>query len=483
MHAFLKQPAFLAVREFADLMLAFGRDDYGPKQSPLFAGQLNAETRRIPAGTPADPGLLADNREVAGCGPACQNLLFDLGLLDTLKTLSAAAGDPQYEAARRGYLDYYFKNCRDPRSGYFPWGEHVGYDLVKDAIRLGEYKGGHEVKGLTIPWDDFWEIDPAATRHEIETAFFNHVCDLKTFAFNRHARMDGTPNLGSGACSLAGSGGLYLQAWGWLYRKTGERKFLDWARSINRLYWDARSPTTNLFPSSEDRPDEMWYGDVLDYACLLLGAAEILGTAGAEFRRQALVYMKSYHQYACDPAGPGIFDTINIVTGKPVIGPSKHYPDLKRQKYLLAWGRTDNAASLVTVAVTTGSAYAATGDAELRSAFDRTCALLDIPAHIQKQTPMVAGDVAGVIAALVHVGRRSGEGRYLEQAGPLADYILNTNCRRGLFTSGLPGDQRYYSARLGSGDLAAALLGYALAVGGRPELIPPVRNPYGAMAW
>lgn len=478
-----KQKAFVAVKEFTDVMIAFGRDEYGPKKSPLFTGQLNVETRRIPAGTPEDPGLLRGNKEVAGCQASCQNLLFDLGLLDVLRVLSTVTGDSKYETARCEYLEYFLKYCRHPSSGYFPWGEHVGYDLVKDTICQGDYKGWHEVKGLKIPWDQFWDIDPEATRYEIGVAFFNHVCDAKTFAFNRHANMDGRSNRGGGACSLACSAGLYLQSWCWLYRKTCEKKFLDRACVINRLYWDRRSPTTNLFPSSEDRPEEMWYGDVLVYACLLLGAAEILGTEGDEFRKQALTYMKSYHRYAYDPDGPGIFDTINIVTGKPVIGPSQHYPSISRPKYLAAWARTENSTQLSTVVITTAVAYEATGDEELRVAFDRAYALLDVPTHIHKATPMVSGDAAGVLAGLVHVARRSGDRQYLEKASVLADHLLKANYKKGLFTSGLAGKLEYYSARMGSSDLAAALLGYALSVVGRPDLTPPIRNPWGAMPW
>lgn len=479
-----RDPAFLAVQEFADVLIAHGRDDYGPKKTPLFTGQLNAETRRIPGGTTDDPGVLAGNREVAGCQGHCQNLLFDLGLLDVLKALSAVTGDAKYETARRDYLAYFFQHCRDPRSGYFPWGEHVGYDLVKDAIVQGDYKGAHEVKGLKIPWDQFWEIDPEATRHEIEVAFFNHICDEKTFAFNRHADMDGRPNVGGGACSLACSAGVYLQGWCWLYRKTGEAKFLDWARAINRLYWDRRSPTTDLFPTSEDRPTELWYADVLSYACLLLGAAEVLGTEGDEFRKQALAYVTSYHRCAYDPDGRGIFDTINTDTGKPVVGnESPYYPDIVRPKYLTGWVRPENSSTLIAVTVATAIAYEATGVEELRAAFDRAYSFLDVPANIRKATPMVAGDAAGVLAALTHVARRSGDRRYLVKAGELADYALANNFKKGLFTSGLAGRPEYYSARVGSGDLAAALLGYALSVAGRSEWMPPIRNPWGAMPW
>ena len=261
------------------------------------------------------------------------------------------------------------------------------------------------------------------------------------------------------------------------------RRFLDWARKINELYGHKRSPTTNLFPSSEDRPDEMWYADVVDYACLLLGAADILGNEGNAFHAQALTYLKSYHRYAYDAAGAGIFDTINIVTGKPVVGPSRHYPAIQRPKYLAAWKRTENSTQLSGVVTAMAIAYESTGDEELRSAFDKAYSLMDVSTNIFKGTPMVAGDIAGVLAGLVHVGRRSGDSHYLLKAREVADHALRTHFERGLFTSGMSGKPEYYSARLGSGDLAAALLGYALSLAGRPDLAPPIRNPYGTMPW
>jgi hypothetical protein len=82
------------------------------------------------------------------------------------------------------------------------------------------------------------------------------------------------------------------------------------------------------------------------------------------------------------------------------------------------------------------------------------------------------------------VGRRSGDGRYLAEAAPLVAHVLRTNRRNGLFTGGGGGSgDAYYCNRLGAGDLAAAVLGYALSGAGHGELAPPMRNPYGAVPW
>jgi hypothetical protein len=62
----LGDPVVRAVRESATLMLSDGRDRYGPKGTPLFVGQLNVKTRRIPTGDGDDPGLLKGNAATAG---------------------------------------------------------------------------------------------------------------------------------------------------------------------------------------------------------------------------------------------------------------------------------------------------------------------------------------------------------------------------------------------------------------------------------
>ena len=475
--------AWQAVCEFADTMVRFGRDDYGPRRTPLFVGQLNAATHRLPAGTPDDPGVFAGHRELAGCQPFCQNLLFDFGLLDVLQTLTQVTGEPQYDAARRDYLAYFLAHCRHPQSGYFPWGEHVGYDLVRDQVHRGAYKGDHEVKVMAFPWDQLWAADPAATRHEMDVALHDHLCDTTTYAFNRHAPMDGTGNRGGGACSLACSAGVYVAAWAWLYQQTGEVRLLDDARRLAARFWAARSPTTDLFPSSEDRPNELWYADVLDYACSLLVAARSLGSAGSELREQALAYCRAYYRCAFDPAGPGFFDTLNIVTGQPVIGASRHYPQIVRPRYLAAWQAQENSTSLVAIGVPAAIAYAATGEPSLREAFDRVVPLLDLPGVFARGEPLRAGDAAAVLAGLLHVGRRAGDPAYLATASRLADHVLATTWRGGLFTSGMPGGTDYYAARAGSADLAAAMLSFALARDGRDDRLLPIRCPMGTMPW
>ena len=479
MESLKADPLFVASCEFADKMIAHGRDDYGERKSPLFATQLNAATLRIPAGTADDPGVWNTHFEVAGYQPYCQNLLSDLSLLDLLRILSRATGDLKYDQARRAYLAYVLEHTRDPRSGYIPWGEHVGYDIVEDEIHVGERKYWHEVKAFNIPWDQFWEVNPEATRHEIEIAFHNHLCDESTFAFNRHATMDGKLNTGSDPCSLSSSGGLYIDAWCWLYKKTGDKKFLEWAKKMNAQFLDRRSKTTGLFATDESiRKDKMVYIEAASYAPFLFIASDILGDEGREFRDQAIELMVSFQRHSYvdardDGKGPGYYDAVNIITGESVL--------IDNKRYLEPWQWIDNHEHPGTIVSAAAMGYAITGDERLLAMFDKAVAVMDIPGNVAKGVPMLSGDAAGAIMSVAVVAKRSGDAKRLEAAKPLVEYVMEKNRKNGIFTSGKEGGENYYCARAGSGALAMSVLAYALASHGQWDLIPPIRDIEGGL--
>lgn len=476
----LESPYFKPVKVFADAMLEHGRDRYGPVHTPLFVGQLNIETHAIPACTELDPGLLLNHPEVGGAQPYCQNLLFEFGLLDVLQLMSKLTGERRYTEACREHLRYLLTHCRHPESGYIPWGEHVGYDVLKDEIHIGEVKGEHEVKGHWIAWDMLWEADPDATRHEIEIAFYNHLCDRETFAFNRHAPMSEESNLGRGErCSLAGSAGVYLDAWVWLYRKTGERQFLDWANRLNAYFQKRRDQTTGLFGTDENRRDEMWYADAPLYACFLLHAAEQLGEEGNDFRTQALDYFHAYARYAITenrdfPLIPFFYDSLNIRTGQPVPG---------RPPYLEIFTITPNSNHLGTVLLTSALGYVLSDDAEVLDLAHQALQAMQLEHQVRTETDILSGDAAGVIFALVSLYHHTGERDYLECARVVVDYILETNYRNSFFLSGAQEGRIYYSARHGAANLASAVLTFALADCEMDYLMPSVRDVTAGMRY
>ncbi|MCC6155426.1 MAG: hypothetical protein IT367_16785 [Candidatus Hydrogenedentes bacterium] len=471
--------AFQAVLQFAQTMMAHGRDSYGEKKSPLFVAQLNVETQRIPEGTDADPGLWRGHLEVAGYQAFCQNLLQDQGLLDVLRTLTTVTGDAKYDAALRDYLAYVLNDTRDPRSGYIPWGEHVGFDVVQDRVHVGEVKYWHEVKAYNIAWDQLWDVNPEATRHEIETAFYNHICDPETFAFNRHATMDGKPNSGTGVTSLLSSAGVYIDAWCWLYKKTGDAKFLEWAKKMNALAASRCEAETGLLATDDyTRPEEMVYSEAAAYAPYLFVAADILGDEGKVFREEAIAYLNAYEKYAYvakreDTGGPGYCDALNIKTGKPI--------DKGGGRYLEAWTWKDNHEHVGVILSAYAIGYSFTGDERFRAMCDHAIEALEIQKTVAEKKYLLSCDLGGAIMSMVLIAKRSGDGRYLEQAKPLVEFALKNNFVDGCFTSGMENLNQYYCNRAGSGYLAAAVLNWALAAHGHMDMVSPVRDFQGGL--
>lgn len=112
-------------RRFADNLIEYARDTYGPKHTPLFVCQLGIENKSLP---PSDTRLYASH-DRGGAGPLMNNLQFDSGRLRLLYALTGVTGDGKYAACADEYLRYYSANLPDKETGFFPWGDHRGYDV------------------------------------------------------------------------------------------------------------------------------------------------------------------------------------------------------------------------------------------------------------------------------------------------------------------------------------------------------------------
>jgi hypothetical protein len=108
-----------AVREFADNVLKYGRDTYGPKHTPLFVDGLNIHTHEPvkwinPKG--GDPLTATETREWV-----LSNFASQQTLLCTLGGLTKVTGDPKCRKAAEDALQYAFANLRSP-NGLLYWG-------------------------------------------------------------------------------------------------------------------------------------------------------------------------------------------------------------------------------------------------------------------------------------------------------------------------------------------------------------------------
>ena len=469
------------VKSYGDIMRSAAENMQGPR---LFPGQINVYTRKVPALTPDDPGMFADTRDNGGSKPHCCNLLFDLGAIDALDALSDVTGNANYSQTVTNYLSDLFSQCLYPGSDYIPWGEHVGYNIVTKGYDYTNFKGNtHEVKFYIIPWERFWNVSKDVVINEIAAAFKNHIISEKDFRYNRHASMEGTPNSeDTYPCSLATNGGLYMYSWAWLYKKTGDEKLLDWADGMHAHYWNKREKSTGLFCTAEDRPYELWYIDVLDFAAFLMAAWNELKEERGYFREHALAFVESYTKYAYNPEAKKFYDTLNTKTGEPVIGPSADYPEISRAEFLEPWINADNSCQIGQIACTCASMLNYTNDERLINLFDKAIEAIEIEKSVKESAPMYSGTVAGLIHTLSGVYKLTGKKDYLDKAALLVNHAMDALYHNGLFAAATSGEGgKYYFNRMGSADLANSFMAFWNACNNKE--IPKIRNLSGLATW
>jgi pectate lyase len=234
-----------AVRTFADNVLKYGRDTYGPKHTPLFVDGLNIHTRE-------PVKWIAPN----GDRWILSNLASQQNLLRTLDGLTKVTGDPKYKQAAMDAIEYAFENLRSP-NGLLQWGGHQAYD-----VGAGRPCGRtvHEMKGFYPYYELMWEVDPDATERFIEAFWSGHILDWSTLDMDRHCYNLSDPlnkpwdyHYEGGAVFFQGKGlsghttgsDLYYAA-AFLTKFTGNKKPLVWGKRLAHRFLETRDSRTGI---------------------------------------------------------------------------------------------------------------------------------------------------------------------------------------------------------------------------------------------
>lgn len=165
-----------AVRKFADNVLKYGRDIYGPKHTPLFVDGLDAES--------LEPVIWKkDGQSWVLCNFASQQPL--MRILDGLTTLT---GDSRYRQSAVDATGYALRHLQS-RNGLLYWGGHLAWDLEKERL-VGQYAGIHEMKGHQPYYRFMWDVEPESTCKLMGAIWATHIVDWSRLDYNRHANTE-----------------------------------------------------------------------------------------------------------------------------------------------------------------------------------------------------------------------------------------------------------------------------------------------------
>jgi hypothetical protein len=274
-----------------------------------------------------------------------------------------------------------------------------------------------------------WELSPKAVRGEAD-GLLNHVVDLETFAFNRHAdiyRPLPTPRPAArGYLDFPRHGGFYLHLWTTVYRKTDDEKYLDWSLKMIDKHWKARHAASGLPPGCPARDPRAGSSEtMLSFSISVLEAAKLLraGAARDRYETVAKSFLDSILRLPHRP-GEGQFLVDFAVDQKPeeaTGGYSKPYD------YGYGGGFTaDNAALLVATHRLAGSPRAL----ELAQRFAAYYAAHDPPPASEIVRAHVYAAILGLFNDLYDL---TGNQEHLRQAERHARLGIERLFHRGLF--------------------------------------------------
>ena len=234
---------------FMDTMIERGTDRYGTVYSPQFASMLELETHEHPgAYLPSIPGQRIWDRAMWG-----GNLSHDLPLLDAMETVSEITGDPRYREAADAYLQFFLDNCTRTPTGLWPWGEHTYWNFYTES-HDAHLTPNHETFSTSLSfWEKAWEMNPDAVGRQAD-GLINHVKDLETFAFCRHADLTEVlpeprpEELLRGLLDFQSVGARLMQLWAFVWSQTEDEKYYSWIERMTDYFEECRLEQSGMLP-------------------------------------------------------------------------------------------------------------------------------------------------------------------------------------------------------------------------------------------
>jgi ankyrin repeat protein len=248
-----------AVRTFADNVLKYGRDTYGPKHTPLFVDGLMVRDPNNP--DYGKDGVYKPVEWIASNGErwVLCNLASQQNLFRTLDGLSTITGEPKYKQAAMDAIEYAFEHLRSP-NGLLYWGQSCAYDAQGDKVCGAS---AHCFKANYPYYELMWEVNPELTVQFIDSLWASHILDWSNLDLDRLAPLDelsvpkgwdheykGGPvpfesKLTWGVSFSTTASDLYYAA-AMLFKFSDQEKPLTWAKRLAHRYIETRDPETGI---------------------------------------------------------------------------------------------------------------------------------------------------------------------------------------------------------------------------------------------
>lgn len=400
------------------------------------------------------------------------NLLYEATTLATLRVLAESLDEGSHRLAANGYVTDFLSHAQSPQTGLLAWGPALSVNMASGKPQpptglVGE--AGHELLPRTTPWEILWDTNPEATTKAIAGLEYHFLRPGGALFAARGPFFEAQrPKTPVAHCEDAGQ---MVHAFAFLYRKSGERRWLDRARTASDLYWSRRDQTTDLIPEQlppEDAPQDsaeassrqVMLGYLLLKAWKEVPHEEAWGTAG-------LALIKGYdaHAYSATtgswqarlkldgssvPNPPGTVEAIPPADAGPKIFAGPRAP-----LHLLPLWEDPQAGRLAVPLLGRVAAYSAgvTSDRQSLEMARRAMALMQAQKRPRDASVFALAHTLNLSLDLYDLTQ---EKKHLDYAQRLGDDALANYWNGRLFRTRPGGDT--YDARLSTGDLAAGLL-------------------------
>jgi len=261
-----KRPDYLnVVKAYADTLIARGRDTYGNVHSPLFAVALDRKKLTI-EGVKSPASVRVEDSSVGGANP-----MHDQNLYQILYALTEITGQQKYAAEADKALKYFFEHCQHPTSGLMAWGEHMCWDLTKDAVKSQGYADPyHEYTRPWVLWERCFKLAPEPCDRFAKGLWKHQIHDQETGDYNRHAFFDGKRHSEwrGRRDGYPRHGGFYIRTWAEAYRATKDPVYLKALETLVEHFNRRRGPYkgpltgTDALPMMQKRYTVWWISNL-----------------------------------------------------------------------------------------------------------------------------------------------------------------------------------------------------------------------------